>query len=169
MLSTIDSSNITKASAKRNRKIVKLESFSKMKLHFEHQTKLRVRYGETDQMGYCYYGNYAQYFEVGRVEAMREAGMSYRDMEARGIMLPVSSFSVNYHAPALYDDELRITTCISALEGARLTFDYSIHNEKGQLIATAHTTLVFVQKETMRPTKAPAAFIDLLKQYSDEA
>lgn len=136
-----------------------------MDLEFKNQTKLRVRYGETDQMGYCYYGNYAQYFEVGRVEAMRSIGISYKDLENRGIMLPVSSFNVNYAAPALYDDELTITTIITSLNGARLTFDYEIHNEVGKKIATAHTTLVFVSKENMRPTKAPEDFIQLLEKY----
>lgn len=137
-----------------------------MELLFDNQTKLRVRYGETDQMGYCYYGNYAQYFEVGRVEAMRSVGMSYREMEERGIMLPVSDFSVKYHAPARYDDELTITTSIVAVKGARLLFDYTIHNEKGDLVAKAHTTLVFVSVDTMRPTKAPEDFLEMLKPYS---
>lgn len=137
-----------------------------MELLFENQTKLRVRYGETDQMGYCYYGNYAQYFEVGRVEAMRSVGMSYREMEAHGIMLPVSDFSVKYHAPARYDDELTITTSIVAVKGARLLFDYVIHNEQGELVAKAHTTLVFVTVSTMRPTKAPEDFLEMLKPYS---
>src|SRR3989338_11488460 len=79
-----------------------------MKLNFSHTIALRVRYSETDQMGYSYYGNYAQYFEVGRVEAMRKLGISYRQLEEQGIMLPVSEFSVSYKAPALYDDELSI-------------------------------------------------------------
>lgn len=136
-----------------------------MKLEYKNQTKLRVRYGETDQMGYCYYGNYAQYFEVGRVEAMRSIGMSYKDMEEKGIMLPVSSFSVNYFSPALYDDELTITTIITSLKGARLAFDYEIHNQSGTKIAIAHTTLVFVGKQNMRPTKAPEDFIQLLEKY----
>lgn len=136
-----------------------------MDLKFTNQTKLRVRYGETDQMGYCYYGNYAQYFEVGRVEAMRSVGMSYKDMEHKGIMLPVSSFNVNYFAPALYDDELTIVTSITSLKGARLTFDYEIFNESGIKIAVAQTILVFVNKETMRPTKAPEDFIQLLENY----
>jgi len=136
-----------------------------MELEFTNQTKLRVRYGETDQMGYCYYGNYAQYFEVGRVEAMRSIGMSYKDMENRGIMLPVSSFNVNYFAPALYDDELTIATTITSLKGARLTFDYEIYNDSGTKIAVAQTTLVFVNKDTMRPTKAPDDFIQLLEKY----
>lgn len=136
-----------------------------MEVFFKNQTKLRVRYGETDQMGYCYYGNYAQYFEVGRVEAMRSVGMSYREMEERGIMLPVSDFSVKYHAPAKYDDELIITTSITMVKGARLLFDYEIHNEKGDLVAKAHTTLVFVAVENMRPVKAPTDFIELLEKY----
>ena len=133
-----------------------------MKINFTHKTSLRVRYGETDQMGYCYYGNYAQYFEVGRVEALRSLGMSYKKLENQGVMLPVSEFSVKYKIPAKYDDELSITTKITELRGARLVFDYIIENEKDQLIATAQTTLVFVAKETMRPISPPGAFIDLL-------
>jgi len=136
-----------------------------MQLSFKNQTKVRVRYGETDQMGYCYYGNYAQYFEVGRVEAMRSLGMSYRAMEEQGVMLPVSNFNVNYFAPAKYDDELTITTTISLLKGARLFFDYTIHNENGDLVSDAQTTLVFVNKETMRPIKAPDSFLELIKPY----
>lgn len=137
-----------------------------MELSIREKTKLRVRYGETDQMGYCYYGNYAQYFEVGRVEAMRSVGMSYREMEERGIMLPVSDFSVKYYVPARYDDELTITTSILLVKGARLLFDYEIHNEKGDLVAKATTTLVFVSVANMRPVKAPDDFIQLLKKYS---
>lgn len=136
-----------------------------MELSFSNKTKLRVRYGETDQMGYCYYGNYAQYFEVGRVEAMRSVGMSYREMEERGIMLPVSDFTVKYHVPARYDDELIITTSIVSVKGARLLFYYEIHNENEDLVAKAHTTLVFVSVNNMRPVKAPDDFIGLLKKY----
>ncbi|MCE3297012.1 MAG: thioesterase [Crocinitomicaceae bacterium] len=140
----------------------------KMLTNFENKIKIRVRYGETDQMGYCYYGNYAQYFEVGRVEALRSAGMSYRDMENRGIMLPVSEFSVKYKAPALYDDELTITTLIREIKGPRLVFDYEIHKEDGLLVASAHTTLVFVSKENMRPIPAPQELLELMKAYAIE-
>jgi len=136
-----------------------------MDIIFKSTTKLRVRYGETDQMGYCYYGNYAQYFEVGRVEALRDCGMSYRELEGRGIMLPVSEFSVNYFYPALYDDELTITTRIVSLKGARIIFEYEIHNSNLRLISKAQTTLVFVNKSSMRPTKAPDDFIQLLEKY----
>lgn len=136
-----------------------------MEIQFEHQSNLRVRYGETDQMGYCYYGNYAQYFEVGRVEAMRKVGMSYKSLEEQGVMLPVSEFSVKYKFPAKYDDLLTITTKIIRLKGARIVFHYLIHNEKEQLIAEAETTLVFVAKDTMRPISPPATFLEKLQNY----
>lgn len=125
-------------------------------------TEIRVRYSETDQMGYCYYGNYAQYFEVGRVEALRSLGLSYKEMEVKGFMLPVASFSVKYIAPAYYDDLLTITTKIVKLNGVRLFFEYDIKNEKGQLISTAETTLVFVDKTTMKPTTPPEDFVALI-------
>ena len=144
---------------------VNLKQSIDMKLNFTHSTQLRVRYGETDQMGYCYYGNYAQFFEVGRVETMRTCGMSYRSMEEKGIMLPVSEYSVKYHSPALYDDLLTIKTTIAELNGARLFFEYEITNETGNKIATATTLLVFVNKESMRPTKAPQEFIDILEKF----
>ncbi len=129
---------------------------------FKSSTSLRVRYGETDQMGYCYYGNYAQYFEVGRVEALREIGMSYRELEENGVMLPVSEYNVKYMFPAKYDDELTIITYIRALDGVRLTFDYAIFNVNQKKLAEASTTLVFVRKDTMRPTSPPEEFVQLL-------
>lgn len=136
-----------------------------MDFSFEHSIKLRVRYGETDQMGYCYYGNYAQYFEVGRVEALRNVGMSYRDLEESGVMLPVSEFSVKYLYPAKYDDELTITTKITSINGARIHFDYEILNELGKKVSEASTTLVFVKKDTMRPTSPPESFLQLLQSF----
>src|SRR5690554_224724 len=126
------------------------------------EIQLRVRYSETDQMGYCYYGNYAQYFEVGRVEALRELGMSYKIVEEKGYMLPVSSYNVKYISPAYYDDLLTITTKIIDLKGVRLYFSYDITNENGQLVSTADTTLVFVDKKTMRPTTPPEDFVSLI-------
>lgn len=136
-----------------------------MDIHFIQKTSLRVRYGETDQMGYCYYGNYAQYFEVGRVEALRSFGMSYKDMENSGVMLPVSEFNVRYFAPAYYDDLLLITTKITALKGPRLFFEYEIENENGKVISVASTSLVFVSKETMRPIPPPDDFMELMQKH----
>lgn len=138
-----------------------------MKTSFSKIIELRVRYGETDQMGYSYYGNYAQYFEVGRVEALRAIGMSYKSLEDRGVMLPVSSMEVQYKAPAKYDDLLRIETVISEMRGPRLVFDYTIKVED-RLIAIGTTTLVFVSKETMKPIHPPADFTELISKYEEK-
>lgn len=134
------------------------------KKQIQHTVSLRVRYGETDQMGYCYYGNYASYFEVGRVETLRSIGYSYKALEESGIMLPVSHFEIDYLKPAYYDDELFVTTIISALKGTRLFFDYEIRNDKNDLICKGKTTLVFVNKQTMRPIAPPQAFVDLFAE-----
>lgn len=136
-----------------------------MKINFQNISKIRVRYGETDQMGYCYYGNYAQYFEVGRVEALRDFGFSYKEMELQGIMLPVSEFQVKYLGPAFYDDELTIVTKIVELVGARIYFQYEVLNPSGKCISKASTTLVFVSKSNMRPIPPPESFIELMKKY----
>ena len=114
-----------------------------MEINFSQTTEIRVRYGETDQMGYCYYGNYAQYFEVGRVEALRAFGMSYRAMEEDGFMLPVLDFQVRYLSPAYYDDLLTITTKIVLLKGPRLYFEYEIKKEIFQIKPYAGLLLLF--------------------------
>lgn len=136
-----------------------------MLLEYSHQTIIRVRYGETDQMGYCYYGNYAQYFEVGRVETLRSLGMSYKRMEQQGVLLPVSEFQVKFKAPAFYDDELTILTKIISLKGVRIYFEYEIFNQKKKQISTATTTLVFVDKETMSPIQVPENFKKIIAKF----
>lgn len=110
------------------------------------ETTLRVRYAETDQMGYVYYGNYAQYYEVGRVEAMRSLGFSYKEMEERGILMPVINLNVNYKKPALYDDEVRIVTMVKTLPNVRITFEYECYNQLDELLNTGSVTLVFIDK-----------------------
>ena len=117
-------------------------------------------------MGYCYYGNYAQYFEIGRVEALRVVGMSYKSLEEQGYMLPVSTMDVQYKAPAKYDDLLEIETRITEMKGARLIFNYAIRIED-RIIATGNTTLVFVSKDDMRPTQPPSGFTQLLSKYEE--
>jgi acyl-CoA thioester hydrolase len=129
------------------------------------ETKVRVRYGETDQMGFAYYGNYAQYYEVGRVEAMRGIGMSYREIEEQGIFLPVYTFSIKYLKPALYDDELTIKTTIPELPKARIRFEYTCYNTAGDLLNEGETTLVFIDKATKKPCGAPAYFLEKIKKY----
>lgn len=132
---------------------------------FQSIHKLRVRYAETDRMGYSYYGNYAEYFEVARVEALRELDLSYKEIEDSGIILPVRDFSVRYFKPAYYDDEITIETCIPEMPNTRLKFDYIAKNQKGEVICKGSTTLVFVDNNTKRPMAAPAYFIDRLKEF----
>ena len=136
-----------------------------MKIHFIGETKVRVRYGETDQMGVAYYGNYATYFEVGRVETLRTIGLSYRKIEENGIMLPVSDFNVKYLNPIKYDDVVTIKTKLSSVVGARLTFEYDMFNSNNVLCAQAYTVLVFIDKDSRRPVKAPNYFLEKLKKY----
>jgi len=130
---------------------------------YTNESSIRVRYGETDQMGYCYYGNYAQFYEVGRVEALRNLGFSYRSLEESGIMLPVLEFKIKYHKPAFYDDLLRVKTTVHEIKGARMLFTYEMFNEKNELLNTGETTLVFISKETNRPCSAPVDLVERLK------
>ena len=113
-----------------------------------HETKIRVRYGETDQMGYVYYGNYCQYFEVARVEMLRSLGVSYKSLEDSGVMLPVLDLQIKYIKPAFYDDELTIVTSLKEMPGVRIKFEYQIKNAAGDTLNLASTTLVFVEKTT---------------------
>ena len=131
----------------------------------QHKIELRVRYGETDQMGFCYYGNYAQYLEVARVETLRFQGINYKELEEKGILLPVRNLSVRYVSPAKYDDLLSIKTIIKKLEGSRIVFTYQIRRDE-QLIATAETELVFVSSKNFKPVKMPESFQFLIDNLS---
>ena len=130
---------------------------------YTHKTKLRVRYGETDQMKYVYYGIYAQYFEVGRVELLRSLGLSYKKLEEMGYKLPVVNFNINYKQPAFYDDELTIETSVIKIPSVKIVFGYKTYNSSDELLNTAETTLVFIDSETGKPCKAPEFFINKLK------
>ena len=132
--------------------------------HSKFSTKIRVRYAETDQMGFCYYGNYASFFEVARVEALREKGISYRALEESGILLPVTHFEIRYFQPARYDDLLEIQTKITLLKGVRITFAYQTFNEAGELLNEATTQLVFVNAETQKPMAIPENILQQLNQ-----
>ena len=128
----------------------------------EHKINIRVRYAETDQMGVVYHGNYAQYFEMGRVEWLRNKGVSYKSMEENGIMLPVVSLNMNYKKPAVYDDELTVVTRLKYLGGVKIEFEYEITNSNGELLTTASTVLVFVDMKTKRPTPVPDYLMQLI-------
>ncbi|MBT1703583.1 acyl-CoA thioesterase [Chryseosolibacter indicus] len=129
------------------------------------ETKVRVRYGETDQMGYVYYGFYSMYYEVGRVESLRQLGLSYKALEEMGIMLPVIENHSKYLAPAFYDDELRIVTTLREKPGVKIKFEYEIFNPENKLIHKGETLLVFVDKRTNRPCRPPEAMEKVLAPY----
>lgn len=121
------------------------------------ETQIRVRYGETDQMGFLYYGNYALYYEVGRAEAIRTLGFTYRELEEMGIHMPVVELNAQYFRPALYDDLVTVRTILKALpDGPKIQFHSELYNEKGELLNKGVTTLVFYDpKEKMKVTMHP--------------
>ncbi len=128
--------------------------------------KTRIRYAETDQMGYCYYGHYAVFFEIGRVEALRSLGIRYRDLEDQGIMLPVAHLDIQYKKPIRYDEEITVETTISEYpQGTRLPFDFKIFDESGALTTTGHAILVFALTKTGRPCSAPPSILEALGPY----
>jgi acyl-CoA thioester hydrolase len=127
------------------------------------EIKIRVRYGETDQMGVVYHGNYAQYFEVGRVEWLRKFGVSYKELEASGIMLPVISLNIKYKKPARYDDLIKVKTQLVKTPSATIEFNYEIVNEENEILATGNTSLVFIDINRNRPTRCPQYLLDKLQ------
>ena len=136
---------------------------------YEHQTHLRVRYAETDQMGYAYYGQYATYFEVARVEALRHLGLSYKDMEQKkGILMPVRTYHCEFLAPIHYDTKIRIRTRIPSLPTARIRFEYDIteaETSENTPRCQAQTTLFFLDQKTQKPTRAPEALLKALRPF----
>ncbi len=132
---------------------------------YRHTTRLRVRYADTDRMDQVYYGRYAEFFEVGRVETMRSLGISYRSLEEMGILLPVIDFGVRYLKPLRYDDLITVETRIPRLPTARIRFDYVIWDESGEAAAEGTTTLVFVRASDRRVTRAPRHLLERLNPY----
>lgn len=132
---------------------------------FRSSVTLRVRYGETDRMGYVYYGNYAEYLEVARVESLRELGITYKELEDDGIVLPVLDFTIKYIRPAFYDDLITIKTTIPVLPGARLQFEYEMYNQEQVLLNKAATTLVFINRLTGKPCAAPEEVLEKIRPF----
>ena len=135
---------------------------AKYKKMIKNEIKIRVRYGETDQMGYVYYGNYAEYFEVGRVELLRNLGVSYKSLEESGIMLPVLHMEINFLKPAKYDDLLILETKLVGNPMVKIKFEFKIFSERKELLTTGETTLVFIDMKKNKPTKAPKYLLDKL-------
>jgi acyl-CoA thioester hydrolase len=129
-----------------------------------HQIQIRVRYSETDQMRVVYHGNYAQYFEIGRVEWLRNKGISYKWMEENGIMLPVVSLTMNYKKSARYDELLTLKTILKKRTTVKIEFDYELFNESDELLTTGNSILVFVDMKTGRPVTPPQYILDILER-----
>ncbi len=129
------------------------------------KTTLRVRYSETDQMKYAYYGHYAAYYEVGRTSLMRELGISYKSLEDNGIIMPVVEMKLRYYKPAKYDDLLTIKTTIKEMPTARIMFYYEVFNEEGTLLNEGYTLMTFADMNTGRPLRPPKELIEALKPY----
>ena len=129
----------------------------------DHTVEVRVRYSETDQMGVVYHGNYIPYFEIGRVEWLRNKGISYKTMEENGIALPIVSMNINYKKPARYDELLTVHTIFKSQSSVKIEFDCAIYNEAKELLTTAHFILVFVSLKSGKPVSPPDYILELFK------
>lgn len=134
---------------------------------YEARTQIRVRYGETDQMGYVYYGNYALYYEEGRTSAIRSLGVTYKNLEEIGIMMPVMNINITYFRPAYYDELLTVKSTIRNLskEDTEVTFHSEIYNEAGKKLNESSIKLAFVDAATRRKTGVPELLYDQLKDF----
>ncbi len=135
---------------------------------FVHESTIRIRYAETDQMGYVYYGNYASFYEVARTEMLRSTGITYKQLEEMGVMMPVMDLTCKYYQPARYDDLITIKTSIKERPNVRLKFEYEIFNEEGLLLNTGSTQLVFVDMQRNKPCRAPDIFQEKMEPYFGE-
>jgi acyl-CoA thioester hydrolase len=132
---------------------------------YRSETMIRVRYGETDQMGYVYYGYYSMYYEVARVESLRQLGLTYKEIEAMGIIMPVLENRSWFLAPGRYDENLRIVTTLREKPGVKIKFEYEIFNEEDKLIHKGETLLVFVDQKSNKVCRPPEAIQKVLEPY----
>ncbi len=128
--------------------------------------KKRVRYGETDMMGYLYYGNYAQLYEIGRVETMRSLGLIYKDLEVKhGVMMPVVHVDARFLLPARYDEELTIRTILQEMPTKLITFVNEIYNEQNVLIHKAEVKLFFIEMQSGKKVSCPTYMVEKLRPW----
>jgi acyl-CoA thioester hydrolase len=133
---------------------------------FTSETTIRVRYAETDQMNVVYHGNYAQYFEVGRVESIRQLGLSYKDVEASGIVMPVIEWTAKFIRPAHYDDLLTVRTSVKKWPvDYRIEFHQEVFNDRGNLLTTGKVLLYFLKASTLEKTHMPEEMARTLRPF----
>lgn len=135
---------------------------------FYHETQIRVTYKDTDRMGYSYYGNYPTYYEIGRTEFLRDANLTYKQLEDDGFLLPIVKMNINYLKPAKYDDLLTIRTIYKKLHSVKVEFEYEIYNQNGELLNKGETLLAFVDINTRKPKAAPKYYLDAMSKYFDK-
>lgn len=131
----------------------------------DHKIQVRVRYSETDQMGVVYHGNYIPYFEIGRVEWLRNKGISYKTMEENGIGLPIVNMNISYKKSAVYDELLTVHTVFKSQTSVKIEFDCAIYNEANELLTTGQFLLVFVSLKTGKPIAPPPYILELIKTF----
>jgi acyl-CoA thioester hydrolase len=127
-----------------------------------HITFVKVRYSETDQMGFVHHSNYAQYLEIARLEWLEQLGISYKWMEENGVMLPVYNLNTTFKKSALFDDRLKIETSLRNIPTVRIIFDYKVYNQKEELLTVASTELIFMNTKTGRPMRCPKYILEKL-------
>jgi acyl-CoA thioester hydrolase len=133
---------------------------------FTSETTIRVRYAETDQMNVVYHGNYAQYFEVGRVESIRQLGLSYKDVEASGIVMPVIEWTAKFVRPAHYDDLLTVRTSVKKWPvDYRIEFNQEVFNDHGNLLTTGKVLLYFLKAGSLEKTHMPEEMARTLRPF----
>jgi acyl-CoA thioester hydrolase len=126
------------------------------------ETKIRVEYHHTDQMGIVHHSNYIKFFEVARTEWLRAMGVTYAEMERRGVMMPIVDVAVKYRNPAVYDELISVTAFVDELPMARMKFRYEVRGEDGREIASGSTTLGFIDSVTRRPVRAPQWLLEVI-------
>ena len=127
-----------------------------------------MEYHHTDQMGIVHHSNYVKFFEVARTEWLRSAGLTYAEMERRGVMMPIVEVNVKYRQPAYYDELITVKAIVEDMPMARMVFKYEIRGEDGRDIASGSTTLGFIDKETRRPQRAPKWLMEVLERVFQE-
>ncbi|MCP9199729.1 acyl-CoA thioesterase [Gramella sp. GC03-9] len=128
-----------------------------------HETFVKVRYAETDQMGVVHHGNYPQYLEIARIDWLEALGISYKNMEKEGIMLPVFELNLKYHKPVTFHENIRVVTRLRDLPNVKIIFDYEVFNEQGELVTSATSVLVFMDANSRRPIRCPKFILDKLE------
>ncbi|MEJ7610193.1 MAG: thioesterase family protein [Ferruginibacter sp.] len=133
---------------------------------FTTETQIRIHYALTDQMGMVYHGHYAQFYEIGRAESIRQLGYTYRDIEAMGVIMPVTDIHSRFLRPAKYDDLITVKTTLRELPAAhKIVFHHEIYNEADELLNTGVITLFFMDAKTMARVNMPEELISRVRKY----